>query len=85
MKISWHPHPTLCPCGLRDWSRISWHQHLERTPQGVVFGDRTERDTAGLERQSERMMEFSEEAEGRPKDAVEAKEIGTDKLPGIDT
>ena len=34
---SWHPHPTICPCELRDCSLLSWHQHRERTYSGVVF------------------------------------------------
>ena len=32
---------------------------------------RTERDTAGIVRQRERIKEFSKEAEGRPRGAVE--------------
>ena len=44
--------------------------------------DRTERDTAVIERQSEKMQEFLTEAEGRPKGAVESRERWTDKLQG---
>ncbi len=46
------------------------HPHEERTPSGVVSWTATERDTAVIVRQNERMKTFSGEAEGRPKGAV---------------
>jgi hypothetical protein len=45
--------------------RVREHQQLEGTPSGVVFWT-----AAGIVRRNERTKEF-EEAEGRPKGAVE--------------
>ena len=42
--------------------------------------DRTETDTVGTVRRSEKMKEFSEEAEGRPKGSVEPGERWTHKF-----
>jgi hypothetical protein len=43
--------------------------------------DRIQRDAAGKMRWSERIKEFSKEAEGRPKGAVDSRERETDKRP----
>ena len=53
--------------------RVKEHQHEERTPPGVV-SEIEQRVAAGIVRRSEKMKEFSKEAEGRPKGAVEPSE-----------
>ena len=65
--------------------RIGEHQHRERMPSGVVFWTGLDRDVVVIVRQSERIKDFSKEAEGRPKGVVELRERGTDKVSQSDT
>ncbi len=50
-----------------------------------MFWTGSDRDVVGIVRQSERIEDFSKEAEGRPKGVVEPRERGTDKLSKSDT
>jgi hypothetical protein len=54
--------------------RVGEHQHLERMPSVVVFWTGSGRNAVVVVWQNERMKEFSTEAEGRPKGAVESRE-----------
>ena len=66
--------PALCHMPIEVVSiRVREHQHRERIPSGVVFWTGSDRDAVVIVRQSERMKEFSEEAEGRPKGPVEPR------------
>ena len=55
--------------------RVREHQHLERMPSGAVFWTGSHGDAIVIVRQSERIQEFSKEAEGRPKGVVNSREI----------
>ena len=82
--LLWHPHPTIY---LSEVVSVSGreHPHEERMSSGYWVWDRTERDTAGINRRSDRMKKISTEAEGQPKGSVEPRKRGTDNVSKSDT
>ena len=78
IKISWHPHHPIYQLWLCECQNKRAPAYRERMYSGVVLWTGSYRDAVVTLRQSERLQEFSKEAEGRPKGAMERRKRDRD-------